>query len=161
MNSPPTIAFPAFLVSVEVLQDRGLRIVLEDRTGRGPLQQDADGLGLEGRDIIRQNSDCSYEIIWEVVVCFAVRGDPFPKESGLRATIKEAPDGSAFLPWVESQSRAEPEYVATIGGDFEKDPSRRLRHWVIVCNEATFDVAALYAPNVRVITTRPEDAPLQ
>jgi hypothetical protein len=156
MDAHPTIAFPATLASVEVLQDRGLRIVVEERTGRGPLQDDAEGIGLQGREVVSHTVDRTFEIVWHVAVCFAVRGDPFPKGGPSSDTIVEVAAPGGFLSWVESQSHAEPDYVAAMGGDFEPDPERRLRHWIVVSSEASFDVAAIEPPVVREIATPAE-----
>ena len=146
MNSIPTVAHPAYLVSVEVLDDRGLRIVLEERSGIGPEQNDPLGLGFKGREIVAAPTDATYEIRWPLVVCFAIRGDPFPKGSPSTRTISEERVDSAFLGWVRSGSYADVEYVAAMAG--QDEAGRELRHWVISSNEAHFDVAALDPPFV-------------
>jgi hypothetical protein len=147
MKTLPTIARPAFLVSVEVLDDRGLRVVLEERTGRGPLQDDPVGLGFKSREIVAQPMDATYEIRWPVVACFAVRGDPFPKGPPITDTVSEIGFDSAFLEWVKSNSHAGADYVAAMAGQ-DDAAGRALRHWVVSSNEAHFDVAALEPPAV-------------
>lgn len=147
MTFLPTIAHPAFLVSVEVLDDRGLSIVLEERTGLGPEQRDPLELGFKSREIVAQPGDATYEIHWHVVVCFAVRGDPFPKGPTSTTTISEEGPSSAFLQWVKSASHADADYVAAMAGQAEA--GHELRHWVISSNEARFDVAALDPPIVK------------
>ena len=146
MNVLSIIAHPALLVSVEVLDDRGLSIVLEERTGLGPEQDDPVGLGFKEQEIVARPTDATYEIRWPVVVCFAVRGDPFPKGSTSAATISEEGLNSAFLQWVKSASHAGADYVAAMAGQDEN--GRELRHWVVSSNEALFDVAALDPPIV-------------
>jgi hypothetical protein len=147
MNVLPTIAHPPILVSVEVLDDRGLRIVLEERSGLGPERDDPYGLGFKEQEVVAQPSDATYEICWPVVVCFAVRGDPFPKEPPSTSTISEVSSDSPFMRWVESESHAGADYVAAMAG--EDESGRELRHWEVSCNEANFDVAALDPPIVR------------
>jgi hypothetical protein len=146
MDTLPTIAHPAFLVSVEVLDDRGLRILLEERSGLGPEQDDPLGLGFKEQEIVAKATDATYEICWPVVVCFAVRGDPFPKGPPSISTISEESCDSAFLQWVKSKSHASADYVAAMAGEDEAD--RKLRHWAVSSNEAHFDVAALGPPRV-------------
>jgi hypothetical protein len=147
MNIMPTIAHPPFLLSVEVLDDRGLRILLEERGGLGPEQNDPFGLGFKEQEVIRQPNDATYEVIWPVVACFAIRGDPFPKGPPSTSTILEIGSKSGFLSWVQGESHASFDYVAAMAGEDEAD--RKLRHWVVSCNEARFDVAAFDAPIVR------------
>ena len=146
MNLIPTIAHAAFLVSVEVLDDRGLRLVLEGRSGLGPEQDDPFGLGFREQEIVAQPTDDTYEIRWPVVVCFAVRGDPFPKGPPTTCTIFEEGSDTAFLRWVKSESHAGADYVAAMAG--QDEAGRELRHWVVSSNEAHFDVAALDPPIV-------------
>jgi len=151
MNIAPTIAHPPFLRSVEVLDDRGLRILLEERSGLGPERGDPLGLGFKEQEIITQPSDTTYEICWPVVVCFAVRGDPFPKGPPSASTVTEVSSDSAFMRWVKCESHAGADYVAAMAG--EEQANRELRHWVVSCHEAHFDVAALDAPVVRRLET--------
>jgi hypothetical protein len=151
MNVQPTIAHPPFLVSVEVLDDRGLRIVVEERSGLGAEQDDPLGLGFKEQEIVAQPTDGTYEICWFVVACFAVRGDPFPKGPPSTATISEASSNSAFLRWVKSESHADADYVAAMAGQDES--GRELRHWVVSSNDAHFDVAALDPPAIRRMAT--------
>lgn len=143
----PNILHPPFLISVEVLGDRGLRIVAEERAGRGPALEELPELGLTSREIIRHSSDATYEISWPVVVGFVTRGDPFPAGPSSTATIRDHGTQSAFLDWIKAESNADPNYVAITAG--EDDSDSELRHWVISCNEARFDVAALDPPLVR------------
>ena len=145
----PSIAHPAFLVQIDVPDDRSLRIVLEERTALGPEE---DGpFGLVGREIVRAPEDGTYEIRWDLVVCFAVRGDPFPRE-GANATIAEFPPDSGFMRWVISSSYAEPDYVAAMKGAPPEPPVLPLRHWSVSCNEVQFDVASPDPPSVRRLT---------
>jgi len=146
MNVISTIAHPASLLSIEVLDDRGLSIVLEERTGLGPEQDDPLGLGLKEQEIITQPTDARYTIHWPVVVCFAVRGDPFPRGEPTTCTIIEEGPDTPFLRWVRSASHAGADYVAAMAG--EDEAGRELRHWVVSSNEAHFDVAALDPPVV-------------
>ncbi|MGJ8586385.1 MAG: hypothetical protein ACSHXD_20025 [Marinosulfonomonas sp.] len=146
-NPSPTIAHPASLVEINVIGDRGLRIVLEERTGLGPSQFESD-LGIDSREVIHAPDDHIYEISWEVVVCFAVRGDPFPTGPNLTSTITEAEPNSAFMQWVKNESNAEPAYVAAMSGSGEAEGI--LRHWLVGCSDASFDVAAIKAPAVNV-----------
>lgn len=147
MNGLPAIAHVAFLVSVEVLDDRGLRIVLEERRGLGPEQDDALGIGFKEQEVVAQPTDDTYEILWPVVVCFAVRGDPFPIGPPTTCTIFEEGSDTAFLRWVKSGSHADADYVAAMAG--QDEDGRDLRHWVVSSNEAHFDVAALEPPIVK------------
>lgn len=149
MNTTPLIVHSAFLVSIEVLNDRGLSIVLAERTGLGPEQDDPFGFGLKEREVVAGPTDATYKISWPVVVCFAVRGDPFPKGSVSTRTITEEPTDSAFMRWVKANSHAGADYVAAMAGEDEN--GRELRHWVVSSNEARFDVAALDPPTVEQI----------
>jgi hypothetical protein len=149
MEVLPIIAHPPSLVSVAVVDDRGLSIRLEERTGLGPNLTDPFYLGVEAHEIVRQPTDGTYEVIWPVVVCFAVRGDPFPDGPQGTATISEASSDSAYLRWVKSESNAQPDYVAAMAG--QDDGGRELRHWVVSCSEAQFDVAALDPPLVSLL----------
>jgi hypothetical protein len=92
--------------------------------------------------------DGAYELSWEVVVCFAARGDPFPEGEPSTATLTEGEADSSFMRWVQSESRAEPDYVAAMHPDSDIRPLP-LRHWRVSCNEALFDVAAPVPPEVR------------
>jgi hypothetical protein len=100
-----------FLVATEVPNDRSLRILVQERTGLGPEET---SFGFAGREIVRVAGDAVYEIMWDLVVCFAVRGDPFPADGPSNAAIAEVPSGSAFVAWVKSECRAEPDYVAAM-----------------------------------------------
>lgn len=151
MNTVLSIAHPASLLSVEVLDDRGLRIVLAERTGLGPEQDDPFGLGFKEQEVFAGPTDTTYEISWRIVVCFAVRGDPFPKGAISTSTISKEPLGTAFMRWVESESNAGVDYVAAMAGQDEE--GRELRHWVISSNEARFDVVALDPPTVKLLVT--------
>ncbi len=141
----PTISHPPFLVSHELLNDRGLQIILEERSGSGPAETGPfdDFVSYE---IIAAPGDGIYQVSWPVVVCFAVRGDPFPTGGPARATISEIGSRTAFLEWVRSESHASPEYIALMSGGF--DEPAELRHWVISTMEAHFDVAATAPPQV-------------
>jgi hypothetical protein len=60
MKQASEITFPPALVTIEVLGDRGLRIVVQELLRFGAPTGDR------------------HELVWEVVVGFLVRGDPFP-----------------------------------------------------------------------------------
>ena len=151
MNVLSSIAHPASLVSIEVLDDRGLSIVLEERSGLGPERDDQFGLGLKEQEIVTQPTDAKYRIHWPVVVCFAVRGDPFPKGEPTTCTIFEEGPDTSFVRWVKSESHAGADYVAAMAG--EDEAGRELRHWVVSSNEAHFDVAALDPPIVNRLSS--------
>ncbi len=142
------IAHPPALISLEVVHDRGLRIVVEERTGLGPAVEQFD-LGIKGSEIIATEGDKTYEIWWPVVVCFAVRGDPFPAGGPSTATISDIGTDSSFLRWVQSESYAEVDYVAAMGDG--REAGRVLRQWTISSSEARIDVAALDPPLIRTI----------
>lgn len=144
--SMPLIVYPPFLLSHEVLDDRGLRIVVEERSGLDPAELSPFLSGFTSQEIVAQLGDAIYEICWPVVVCFAARGDPFPNGKPSMSTLSEVGSDSAFLSWVKSESHAEPDYVAAMSGGSE--PVGELRHWVVCCQEARFDVAAIAAPVV-------------
>ncbi len=124
--------------------------MLEERSGLSPERDAAFGLGKE-RQVIAQPGDATYEICWPVVVCFAVRGDPFPQGPPSTSTISERSSDSAFMCWVRSESHAEADYVAVMAG--EEDFGRELRHWVVSSHEAHLDVAALDPPIVKRLGT--------
>jgi len=70
----PAIAFPPALLAIEVLTDRGLRIVVEEpRRMSTPSRR--------------------YEMVWEIVVGFLVRGDPFPKGGPTLETLVDVGTG--------------------------------------------------------------------
>jgi hypothetical protein len=144
----PEIAHPPFLVALEVPNDRSLRIVVEERTGHGP--EELDALGIESREIVRAPDDRIFEIVWDIFVCFAMRGDPFPKGGPSIATICEVPTGDAFLDWVKAESFAEPDYVAAMQARPDS-AAREVRHWRVSCNEALFDIASPEPPIVRQV----------
>jgi hypothetical protein len=147
MASAPHIAHPARLIAVKVEDDRSLRIVLQEQTGLGEAEEaDQDGFG--GRDVVPGPGDGTYELSWEVVVCFAVREDPFPAGGPSTATLTEEQEDSAFLTWVQSESYAEPDYVAAMHLTPDTPPLP-LRHWRVSSEEALFDVAAPAPPQVR------------
>ncbi|MEN3749679.1 hypothetical protein TPR58_21075 [Sphingomonas sp. HF-S3] len=141
----PIISHPPFLLSHEVLNDRGLQITLEERSGSGPAETSPFD-DFVSHAIIASPEDSIYQVSWPVVVCFAVRGDPFPTGGHATATISEIGNKTAFLKWVRSESNASPEYIAAMSGGF--DEPAELRHWVISSMEARFDVAAPAAPQV-------------
>lgn len=141
----PTILHPAFLVSHEVLDDRGLQIILEERSGLG-LPEISLG-GFTFCEIVPSSNDSIYQVSWPVVVGFAVRGDPFPAGPPSTSTISELGTESSFLDWVKSESHASPDYIAAMGGEFDNpDQTPELRHWVVSSMEARFDVAATAPP---------------
>ncbi len=147
--SLPHIAHPPFLVAIDLPDDRSLRIIVEERTGRGP--EEADEFGLGSREVVQAAGDRRFEISWNIVICFAARGDPFPKGGPSSATICEIPPGDAFLAWVKSASHAEPDFVAAMQPDPEA-PALELRHWRVSCHEALFDIASPQPPLVRPIS---------
>lgn len=128
-----------------MIDEWGLSVVVEERTGLGATEEDSD-LGFQSREIIRGPDDGIYEIAWEAVACFAVRGDPFPIGPVSTATVTEADPNSPFMKWVKSETRTEPNYLSTISGGGET--TAELQHWVISCNEAHIDVAGLGAPSI-------------
>ena len=145
----PDIAHPPFLVAVEVPNDRALCITVEERAGLGP--EEVDVIGVKSRETVHAMGDRTFEISWDIVVCFAVRGDPFPKGGPSTATICEVPLGDAFLAWVKSNSHAEPDYVAAMRAEPDA-PASELRHWRVSCHEALFDIASPQPPLVRQIS---------
>jgi hypothetical protein len=140
------IAHPAFLREIRSIDESGLVIVVEERTARGPLEPDELGLAFEGREIVSSTTDRVLEISWSVVVCFAVRGDHFPKGSSTSATISEGDPNSAFIRWVKAESNTGSDYLAFLAG--HDDDDRPLRHWIVSTNGVHFDVASPYAPEV-------------
>lgn len=131
MPSTPTISFPPALSSIEVLDDRGLRVTVRELPGDGAPDDD------------------SYELEWEVVVGFLVRGDPFPNSGPSTKTLSDAGPATAFLDLIRSTSHAEPDYVAAMQG--VPPITVELRHWVVATTEALIDVAATYGPTVRLL----------
>jgi len=137
MHDAPDIHFPSALDSIEVLGDRGLRVVVRERTGLGASSGDA------------------FELVWEVVVGFLVRGDPFPL-SGPNATLSEAGTATAFLDMIRSDSETHPDYIDAMHGAPSLRPAD-MRHWRISTTEAMIDVAAPRAPTVRRIARETDD----
>jgi hypothetical protein len=146
MALPPQIAHPARLVAVEMEDDRSLRLVLREQTGLGPDEESE--FGFAAREIVSAPGDGTYQLSWEVVVCFAAREDPFPAGGPIAATLTEVEGDSPFPRWVRSESHAEPDYVAAMNPRSDTPPLA-LRHWRVSCNEALFDVAAPAPPEVR------------
>lgn len=126
------ITFPPALVSIKVLGDRGLRLVVEELPGFGAP------------------TDNRYELVWEVVVGFLVRGDPFPRSGPSRVTLSDLGAATVFLDMVRSDSHAEPDYIAAMHGT--PPISAELRHWRIATTDALIDVAATYGPTVRPLS---------
>lgn len=126
MTQAPHIPFPPALVSLGVLGDRGLRIVLEAATGDAaqPWRR--------------------HELVWEVVVGFLVRGDPFPKGGPSHETVRDLGTDTPFLAMIRADSHAEPDYVAAMHG--APTPPSSLRHWQVCTTEALIDVAAPLPP---------------
>lgn len=147
--SLPQIAHPPFLIAVDLPNDRSLRIVVEERTGRGP--EETDELGLGSREIVHAMDDRTFEISWTIVVCFAVRGDPFPRGAPSTGTISEVASEDAFLAWVKSDSHSEPDYIAAMQAEPDA-AALELRHWRVSCNEVLFDIASPQPPVVRQIS---------
>jgi hypothetical protein len=146
----PIIRSP-FFRGLDVIDENGVRIVVEERSGLGPAE--ADDLGamlgtpdLKSQEIIAGPNDGIFEIVWIVAVCFAVRGDYFPKEGPPTGTISEAPPDSSFLSWVKNTSRTGSDYLAMLAG--HEDDDRPLRHWIVSTNQVQFDVASPYPPEV-------------
>jgi hypothetical protein len=134
MKPVSSISFPPALVSIEVLDDRGLRIVLEELPGYGALTDDR------------------YELVWEVVVGFLVRGDPSPKSGPSGVTLNDVGTATAFLKMVRSDGHAEPEYIAAMHGG--SPVITELRHWQISTTDALIDVAATYGPTSRLLSRK-------
>ncbi|WP_428156434.1 hypothetical protein [Brevundimonas sp.] len=137
MRDAPAIHFPSALDSIEVLSDRGLRVVVRERAG----------LGAE--------SDDAFELVWEVVVGFLVRGDPFPL-SGPEATLSEAGTATAFLDMIRSDSATDPDYIDAMYGVLSLRPGE-MRHWRISTTEAMIDVAATRAPMMQRLAREAEE----
>jgi hypothetical protein len=129
----PTITFPPGLISLEVLTDRGLRVVVEELPGTG-----APG-------------DNRYELSWEVVVGFLVRGDPFPVDGPTSETLMNVGSASPFLSMIREVSHADPGYIAAMHGP-ATTPTEMI-HWQITTTAASIDVAALRAPIVRKLAS--------
>lgn len=129
MEQVSDITFPPALVSIEVLGDRGLCIVVEDLPGFGAPTDDR------------------YELVWEVVVGFLVRGDPFPNSGPSRVTLSDLGTDTAFLHMVLSNSHAEPDYIAAMHG--APPVASEVRHWQVSTTDALIDVAATYGPTTR------------
>lgn len=146
----PSIKSP-FLRSLEVIDENGVRIVVEERTGLGPPEDDLGALlGIPdlgtSQEIISGGEDGVYEIVWLIAVCFAVRGDYFPRGGPRSETISEDVPDSRFISWVKSDSYTGSDYLALFAGHTDDD--RPLRHWVVSTNQAHFDVASPYPPQV-------------
>jgi hypothetical protein len=149
-NAFLTIKTP-FLRGLEVIDENGLRIVVEERSGLGPPESDlGEILGIAdlgtSQEMIPSREDGVYEIVWPVAVCFAVRGDYFPKGGPRTETISEESSDSPFISWVKSDSHTGSDYLALLAGHTDDD--RPLRHWVVRTNQAHFDVASPYHPQV-------------
>jgi hypothetical protein len=129
MNQSSAITFPPALVSIEVLGDRGLRLVVEELPAFGAPADDR------------------HELVWEVVVGFLVRGDPFPNSGPSRVTVSNLGAATAFLDMVRTNSHAEPDYIAAMHGGLPV--ATELRHWQVSTTDALIDVAATYAPTSR------------
>jgi hypothetical protein len=122
------IAHPPSLSSIEVLGDRGLRIVVEEFPNSDAL------------------SGHSYELVWEVVVGFLVRGDPFPTGRS-NATLSDLGRSTQFLKMIRSGCHTEPDYIAAMHG--APPIATEIRHWKVSTTDAAIDVAATYGPTVR------------
>jgi len=144
----PIIAHPPSLVLHHILGDLGLRIVVEEKTGRGAPQPALGMPNFETLGIVQRSGDRTFVILWDVVACFAVRGDPFPSGGPSTSTLLDVGSNSAFLDWVRSDSHAEPAYLAAMGDD--AGAGGELRHWRVSTLEALFDVAAIVPPEVKV-----------
>ena len=131
MKQASDITFPPALVSIEVLGDRGLCLVVEELPGFGAPTDDR------------------YELVWEVVVGFLVRGDPFPSSGPSRVTLSDLGTATAFLDMVRSDSHAEPDYIAAMHG--VPRVATKLRHWQVTTPDALIDVAATYGPTARLL----------
>jgi len=129
MRDAPDIHFPSVLDSIQVLGDRGLRVVVRERTGLGA------------------SSDDAFELVWEVVVGFLVRGDPFPL-SGQKVTLSDAGTATTFLDMIRFDSETHPDYIDAMYGVPSLKPAE-MRHWRISTNEALIDVAGTRGPMVR------------
>ncbi len=132
MKQASDITFPPALVSIEVLGDRGLRLVVEELPGFGAP------------------TDERYELVWEVVVGFLVRGDPFPNSGPSRVTLSDLGTATAFLDMIRSDSHAEPDYIAAMHG--VPPVATELGHWQVATTDVLIDVAATYGPTVRPLS---------
>ena len=138
----------AYLVELEAPNDRSLRLVLEERTGLGPEEQVEDGLG-PARAILRRAGDSRFEVSWPLLVCFAVRGDPFANDATPCTEVLSEQDRlGPFMQFVEATARTDPAYVAAMGKGRNGRPAP-LRHWRVCCDEAVIDVAAPDPPTIR------------
>jgi len=122
LNDPEIAPF-VHLSGIEVLGDRGLRVVVQETTG------------------------ACYALSWDVVVGFLVRGDPFPRSVGTSEVLSEVGSAAAFLDMIRSESHAEPDYVEAMHGSARVGAV--LRHWRISTMDCSIDVAATREPDVR------------
>jgi hypothetical protein len=123
------INFPPALASIEVVGDRGLRIIVQELPAYGAPADDR------------------YELEWEVVVGFLVRGDPFPKGGPSVETLSDAGNDTSFLKMLRSESHVEADYIAAMHA--ARAPTSEIRHWRVSTTEALIDIAATYGPTVR------------
>jgi len=142
----PVVAHPPTLIQIDFVDDRGLRLVVEERTSRS-LDPALDGPATILREITAGQGDHTYEIVWEVVVCFAVRGDPFPMGGQSRETISQGDPASPFMNWVQATCHAAPDYVEAMNGR-PISPPPPLQHWLISTTEGLIDVATTRPPTV-------------
>jgi hypothetical protein len=122
LNDPEIASF-IHLSGIELLGDRGLRVVVQKATGAG------------------------YALSWDVVVGFLVRGDPFPRSGGTNEVLSEVGSATAFLDMIRSESHAEPDYVEAMHG--APRVGAVLRHWRISTMDCSIEVAATREPDVR------------
>lgn len=134
MKQASDITFPPALVSIEVLGDRGLRILVEELLGFGAPTDDR------------------HELVWEVVVGFLVRGDPFPIGGPSGVALGDLGTDTAFLDMIRRDSHAEPDYIAAMQG--VAPLAAELRHWQVATTDALIDVAATYGPSSRVLSSQ-------
>jgi hypothetical protein len=158
MIAPP-IAFPGYLLSLEQTGCEDLRIVIEERTGRGAprVLPYAPEIG-PSREIIPAATDRVLNVYWPRIVSFATRGDAFakrePGEKPVRETLIERTIDDAFSRFVRSSCNDDANYVATVTGRiFNGEQETPVRFWQIICNECIIDVAAQYPPRISVRPT--------
>jgi hypothetical protein len=125
------IAFPPGLASIEVLTDRGLRVVVEELPNSG------------GND--------RFELVWEVVAGFLVRGDPFANDGPRSETLVQLGSATPFLKMIRAATHADPLYVAAMHG--APPAPGDLSHWQITTTDATIDVAATTRPTMHRLTS--------
>ena len=137
----------AYLVELDVPNDRSLRLVLEERTGLGPEEVD-DVLG-HAHGFVRGDGVSWFEVSWPLLVCFAVRGDPFANDATPSTEVLSEQDDplGPFMQFVEATARTDPGYVAAMGS--RNGRPAPLRHWRVCCDEAVIDVAAPDPPTIR------------